>query len=499
MRIYPVAALLCAASLGHGQPSVFGKPGLESVVVAGKTAYLPLSAKVAVSGMAISIKWSGDGKTLLIIRPEVDIDDFILKSLTGVAPSSEAKPVFSIHLYDLPSGKAKEVWRGELIGVPEVHSLAESSLFVLSNWTTEHRNPQAEDEEYGTESVVLLSSAGIRPLLSMTSKPGRFETITLSHSPNNQTLLMVRQSISVGNGMVRTLEAGVNLLDARGRIRSIPLPLPENARNVGVAGWAPQTQNAVVSYVVMPAREDRGNANVRAVQHLVQVNVNKGDLGAFGGKLGDLVTMGGEQERMVSVAASGAPSAVAAPPDSPKAFVEARELRAEFLPMQAKAGNSVVRSGALVLMAEDGSSTTTVFGGMAFPELSPKLNAIAYAVEGAVFVRKLSPIDKATYERMKEESERTRLISDCKQAALGALLYGADNDDKLPSSSENIQELLMPYLRNADILSGFTYVFAGGDITKVESPAETILGYKIGKGGRAVAYLDGHVKWIKDP
>src|SRR5207237_1148307 len=31
-----------------------------------------------------------------------------------------------------------------------------------------------------------------------------------------------------------------------------------------------------------------------------------------------------------------------------------------------------------------------------------------------------------------------------------------------------------------------------------ESPAETVLGYASGTGGRAVVYADGHAKWIPD-
>lgn len=85
-----------------------------------------------------------------------------------------------------------------------------------------------------------------------------------------------------------------------------------------------------------------------------------------------------------------------------------------------------------------------------------------------------------------------------KQAALASLMYGADYDDVLPGAGQDIQDILAPYTKNADILKDFVYVFTGGDMSKVEKPAETVLGYIRHRGGRAVAYLDGHVVWIPD-
>jgi prepilin-type processing-associated H-X9-DG protein len=51
-------------------------------------------------------------------------------------------------------------------------------------------------------------------------------------------------------------------------------------------------------------------------------------------------------------------------------------------------------------------------------------------------------------------------------------------------------------VKNSSILEGFVYTFKGGKLSDVDKPAETVLGYIEGPGGRAVAYLDGHVKWV---
>jgi prepilin-type processing-associated H-X9-DG protein len=96
---------------------------------------------------------------------------------------------------------------------------------------------------------------------------------------------------------------------------------------------------------------------------------------------------------------------------------------------------------------------------------------------------------------MKESASKAVAISDAKQVALAALMYAADYDDVLPANLGG--ELLEPYLKNGSIFDGFVFVFGGGDLKKVADPASTVLGYKDGPGGRAVAYLDGHVVWEK--
>ena len=55
---------------------------------------------------------------------------------------------------------------------------------------------------------------------------------------------------------------------------------------------------------------------------------------------------------------------------------------------------------------------------------------------------------------------------------------------------------ISPYLKNDAAVQSFTYVGPdGGPLTGVTSPATTIMGYIAAPGGRAVVYVDGHVKW----
>jgi hypothetical protein len=128
-------------------------------------------------------------------------------------------------------------------------------------------------------------------------------------------------------------------------------------------------------------------------------------------------------------------------------------------------------------------------------QLPPGERYVAYVVEGALFTRQIVELSLDQYRQMKESASKAVAISDAKQVALAALMYAADYDDVLPANLGG--ELLEPYLKNGSIFDGFVFVFGGGDLKKVADPANTVLGYKDGPGGRAVAYLDGHVVWEK--
>lgn len=128
-------------------------------------------------------------------------------------------------------------------------------------------------------------------------------------------------------------------------------------------------------------------------------------------------------------------------------------------------------------------------------QLPPGERYVAYVVEGALFTRQIVELSLDQYRQMKESASRTIAISNAKQVALGIMMYAADNDDTLGPDFK-IGDLY-PYLKNNSILDGFTLVWPGGNMNDVKDPANTVLGYTDGPGGRAVAYLDGHVKWEK--
>lgn len=131
--------------------------------------------------------------------------------------------------------------------------------------------------------------------------------------------------------------------------------------------------------------------------------------------------------------------------------------------------------------------------------VSPTGTAVAFKNQGVAMVRELVSVPKEIYLEAKKAAEKAQAISQAKQVALAFIMCASDYDDVLPSNSSGWRDTIMPYIKNSDMVGAFNYTFAGGPAAKIESPAETVLGYIDGPGGRAVAYTDGHVKWIPNP
>ena len=129
-------------------------------------------------------------------------------------------------------------------------------------------------------------------------------------------------------------------------------------------------------------------------------------------------------------------------------------------------------------------------------ELSPKENAVAYVSGETVMVRRLVRVPRKAFDDARLAALKAAAVNNAKQAALGLLMYSADYDDNYPSQGDYTK--IAPYLKNDAIMNSFSYTFHGGNAVDIEKPAETELGYVPGPGGRAVAYADGHVKWIPD-
>ena len=119
---------------------------------------------------------------------------------------------------------------------------------------------------------------------------------------------------------------------------------------------------------------------------------------------------------------------------------------------------------------------------------------VAYVINGTVFTRQIIELDLRQFREARMAALKAEAISKAKQAALAAIMYSVDHDDTLPPGLDPMRDLL-PYAKNSSVLEGFEVVFGGGSMLDVKDPSNTVLGYIQTDYGRAVAYLDGHVKW----
>lgn len=131
-------------------------------------------------------------------------------------------------------------------------------------------------------------------------------------------------------------------------------------------------------------------------------------------------------------------------------------------------------------------------------KIAPDRSAVAYMDKGNVFVREMIKLNTKEFTALLEREEQQEAMTKAKQIATAMHIYAADWDDAFPPA-DGFQDKLMPYVKNGQLFDGFVYTFTGGKSTDIAEPDKTEVGYVQGRRGRAVAYADGHVKWIKNP
>ncbi len=133
-----------------------------------------------------------------------------------------------------------------------------------------------------------------------------------------------------------------------------------------------------------------------------------------------------------------------------------------------------------------------------FSLISPSSDCVAYVDAGALLIREVKPIDVDVARAEAIKKAKIKAMSDAKMAALGLIICASDMDGVLPGI-EGWESKVGPYTKDGDMLRNFNYTFKGGNISGIDNPATTELGFTVGPGGRAVAYCDGHVRWIPNP
>ena len=132
------------------------------------------------------------------------------------------------------------------------------------------------------------------------------------------------------------------------------------------------------------------------------------------------------------------------------------------------------------------------------PTFGPKNDCVVYEDAGALLIREIKPMDPNLARKLQALTAKAKAMMGARQAASGLTVYAADNDGVLPGA-EGWENKVSPYFKNTDFLRDFNYTFKGGNISSIDNPATTELGFTMGPGGRAVAYADGHVKWVPNP
>jgi hypothetical protein len=115
-----------------------------------------------------------------------------------------------------------------------------------------------------------------------------------------------------------------------------------------------------------------------------------------------------------------------------------------------------------------------------------------------------------SYQGAVQASEKTQTLSNLKQVALATIMYCTDYDDVYPyvQNTGTVQEVTYPYVKNREVWKTlnpkggrflFNLAIGGASAPQIENPAEMPMFYEERAwpdGSRAVAYADGHAKFV---
>jgi hypothetical protein len=154
----------------------------------------------------------------------------------------------------------------------------------------------------------------------------------------------------------------------------------------------------------------------------------------------------------------------------------------------------------LWLTARDGARPvrTLITPDADWAKLSPTGDGVLYLQDGTLMVRRIVSFPRVAVDKAVEAAQRAKIMSDCRQIGLAVHLYAADNKDELPGQDQPLDAAVAKHLMNDSIFQGFVYTYGGGKLIDIGEPSKAILGYKLGPGGRANLFADGHVMWEAD-
>lgn len=461
IKLLFAASGLGLAALAQGQlPSA-----QQDFVLSGPTAYGMMPPE-AIAGSAVrELMWSDDGKYLVATRIDTGSASQLQKIVDGNGKPGEAAET-SLTIYSMSDRKATIVWRApalsaELVDV-QWFTGSDTALAVIEERL---RTIDPKDPDPTREVVLFVDArAGLaQPIFSVDQNQGE-PGIFVRMSPSKPMGMLGIQTITTdsqsgGDSKRRSVHFQYRVALANGGLKAAY----DFNSGISIGGWLQDGLGVIATAFGF----DENGKLWRSPKLL--------DLAT-----GALTNSPTKPARYMEPTAKPQPIKIGPGEGAATTKQKSRTLRPTWL------SNDTDDEHALVI-----SDASTVI-------LSPTLTGVAYISQGVAMVRPIVQVPKELFLQALKAEERTALLSRAKQVALGLLMYAGDMDDMLPSNKADIANLIAPYLKDSSLTSGFVYSFQGGLMTDVEKPAETIMGYIGGAGGRAVIYMDGHVKWQSD-
>jgi hypothetical protein len=125
--------------------------------------------------------------------------------------------------------------------------------------------------------------------------------------------------------------------------------------------------------------------------------------------------------------------------------------------------------------------------------LLPDLTAVLFTQNGGLYTL---PLHQVAESEIKTLAQRNYLesLTAAKFVGVALMEYAKAHKDNLPPHSPHAKELLLPYLRNRQVLADFVYTYQGATaLTKFKNPETVPVGYVPILASRILIYADGHV------
>ncbi len=453
---FTIAAILAAGAQ-------IGDPSKDFVLVGDKAYGFFLPVQVVSEAVVTKAAWSPSGGYVILERRDDKLTSSIVRTFLsgGTPPTAPPVPELSLAIWNKRTGRTTPIWKeiGRDTRIQELTWLSGTEIALVLLVRTE----QAEGGgNMGIRYLLLevdAASARAKVLMQAPTPSGSY-----FHCMPHPKLPLAAIAISEDVGLPEVVVQGepppgprialVTYRPSQGLGRRMLLPAHER-----VYGWHPGGDGFVLS--VWPSQPD---ADGRRRPSWVLVDLDSGRRSPC-----------------------DPPWDAEAPPTKPGGLRIVPEFES-------------VRSGSLTLVyllgTDEKQPRALVTAEAEYASLSPAKDGVLYVTRGVALFRPLLELPKDAFEKALLAAKRAEALSRAKQVALGLIIYAADHDDVLPSSSADWQNLIAPYLKNNSIMQDFVYTFGGGLLTAIERPAETELGYIPFAGGRIVAYADGHVRWM---
>jgi len=455
--------LLAAASLcGISSVSAQDLSVEKDFMLIGEEAVGLMPPELAAEPTVTRMVWSSDGRFLLVERMDMRLTKKMLEALVEQEePELQVAPVVALEVWDSGNGQRRQVWKGDSGSALERLGWLHGTDVVYAVVRRVVPARPGEQEESGIVYGLMHidASSGRTKLIAEIPDPGPG---LLEYSPGAPVAIL-GGPLEPGRRLFFHIQGSQSVLGPA-------VMLPEGVSWFDVS-WSADGKLPYITTLTL------GSAGEKPVRRVFAVDTAKAELAELAEA--PSIPPRTEPETPLKVSSDDAPLAGG----YAKTGFKARVLLLHPAQPPKDAG-----APAWALVTSDGSDA----------EMSPTGDAVAYISQGAAFVRRLARIPKQKFLEARQAAERAEVLSRGKQAGLAVLMYASDWDDTLPSSGQDVRDLLKPYTRNEDVLKDFVYTLEGGSLSDVQSPSETMMGYiPTPPSGYAVVYVDGHVQWSK--